>query len=157
MKMVNQAAVAILGTSLLAGSAFARWDDSYFDYARVLSVNPVVANQDSEPVTHQECWSEPVQEYHPGLSAQRTLPPTVDEDTGTVTRRTVSIQESGYYTHEAKERCRERTDYRQQQPTVMAWDVVYRYHGQDYHDRIAHDPGSRVRVHVDNGYVEVAE
>jgi len=156
MKVVNQAAVAILGTTLLAGSAFARWDDSYFDYARVLSVNPVVTGENSEPVTQQECWSEPVEQFRPGTTTQRTLPPVVDESTGTVTTRTVSIREEGYYARDAKERCRTRTDYRQQ-PTITAWDVVYRYHGQDYHDRIGHDPGSRIRVHVDNGYVEVAE
>ena len=53
--------------------------------------------------------------------------------------RTVSIQEDGYYARDAKERCRTRTDYREHE-TVAAWDVVYRYHGQDYHDRIGHDP-----------------
>jgi len=34
---------------------------------------------------------------------------------------------------------------------------VFRYRGQDFHERMSHDPGSRVRVHVDNGYVEVVE
>src|SRR5512143_3756860 len=115
MKVVNQAAVAILGTTLLAGSAFARWDDSYFDYARVLSVNPVVAGEragfeSGEPVRHQECWSEAGEEYRPGTTVQHTLPPVVDESTGTVTTRTVSIREDGYYARDAKERCRTRTD-----------------------------------------------
>ena len=154
MKRFNQAAVAILGATL-AGSAFARYQDSYFDYARVLSVNPIAASQTSDPVTREECWDEPTQQFHPGSTAQRQLPPQVDDRTGQVITRTETVQEDGYYTRASQQHCRTRTEMREQ--PVIAYDVVYSYGHQDYHDRIAHDPGSRVRVHVDNGYVEIAE
>ena len=155
MKHTHRIAVAVLG-ALVTGSAFARYADSYFDYAQVLSVKPIVASESSRPVTREECWSEPVENFHPGMTAERQLPPEVDETTGAVTTRTVSIKKDGYYTRDEDERCRTRTDVQQQQ-SVVAFDVVYSYHNQAYHDRIAHDPGARLRVHVDDGYVEVAE
>ena len=42
-------------------------------------------------------------------------------------------------------------------PPDVFFDVVYDYRNQEYHDRIRHEPGSSVRVHVENGYVEIAE
>jgi uncharacterized protein YcfJ len=32
---------------------------------------------------------------------------------------------------------------------VDGYDVTYRYHGATYHARMPHDPGPRLRVHVD--------
>jgi uncharacterized protein YcfJ len=155
MKRVNLVAIAVLGT-LLAGPALARYENSFFDYARVLSVDRVATQAgNGENVIREDCRQEPVDQHHPGMVVQRELPPVVDEATGEriVTTRTEEVD--GYDTRSYQERCSAQTEYRQ--PQTVAFDVVYRYNHQDYHDRIGHNPGSRVRVHVDNGYVEIAE
>ena len=71
--------------------------------------------------------------------------------------RTEVVDRGGYYTRQYEDKCEVKTDYQPGEPRTLAYDVVYRYDGQDYHQRMSHDPGSRVRVHVDNGYVEIAE
>lgn len=158
MKGVNLAAVAFLGMAV-AGPALARYSDSYFDYARVLSVDQVVTQLgNGGNVRREECWQEPVEQRRPGMVYHRELPPVVEEkaDGGrVVTTRTEDVEHTPTTVAGYEERCRESVEYRQ--PQTVAYDVVYRYHGQDYHDRIGHDPGSRLRVHVDDGYVEVAE
>jgi len=153
MKRLSQSIVAILGL-MLAGSAFARYQDSYFDYARVVSVDRIVIPP-SEPRTTEECWKEPVQQSsYPGTSYRRDLPPVVTND-GEVASRTEYVQEGGYTERTVEEHCRERRTA--SLPPEVFYDVVYDYRNQEYHDRIRHDPGSSVRVHVENGYVEIAE
>jgi len=158
MRYVNLAAVAFLGIAA-AGPALARYEGSYFDYARVIDVDRVATQiGDGANVTREECWQEPVEQRRPGMVYRRELPPEVEQtaDGGrVVTTRTEEVQNYATTARGYEERCRENVEYRQ--PQTVAFDVVYRYHGQDYHDRIGHDPGSRVRVHVDNGYVEIAE
>jgi len=157
MKCVNLAAVAILGMAV-AGPALARYEESYFDYARVLSVDQVVTQMgNGGNVASEECWQEPVEQRRPGMVYHRDLPPVVEETPSggrVVTTRSEDVERYPTTTR-YEERCREHVEYRQ--PQTVAFDVVYRYRGQDYHDRIGHDPGSNVRVHVDNGYVEIAE
>jgi uncharacterized protein YcfJ len=158
MKHVNLAAVAFLGM-VVAGPALARYTDSYFDYARVLQVDRVATQAgDGANVAREECWQEPIEQRQPGVVYHRELPTVVEHtaDGGrVVTTRTQDVEHYPTTTRSYAERCREEVEYRQ--PQTVAYDVVYRYHGQDYHDRIGHDPGSSVRVHVDNGYVEIAE
>ena len=67
------------------------------------------------------------------------------------------VDRGGYYTRSYEDKCQTHTEYRPGPQHTVAYDVVYRYDGQEYHDRMSHDPGSRVRVHVDNGYVAIAE
>jgi uncharacterized protein YcfJ len=155
MKRIKLLTLAVLGT-VLAGPAFARYENSFFDYANVLSVDRVATQAgDGGNITREECKQEPVDEHHPGMIVQHQSPPVVNEVTGerTVTTRTEEVD--GYDTHTVKEHCSTQTEYRQAQ--TVAFDVVYRYNHQDYHDRIGHDPGSRVRVRVDDGHVELAE
>lgn len=159
MKSVTQAIVATLGLSL-AGSALAyeRETDSYFDYAHVDSVDRVVTVVD-QPTTRQECWNEPRQEYHPGADYRReNIGPTVITTANgdqTVVHDQV-VESGGYYTQGYEQKCRTSTDYAQSQ-RVVGYDVVYTYRGEDYHDRLNHDPGTSVRVRIDHGYVAVAE
>lgn len=157
MRYVNLAAVAFLGMAV-AGPALARYEGSYFDYARVLSVDQVVTQMgNGANVASEECWQEPVEQRRPATAYHRDLPPVVEQTSNggrIVTTRSEDVQ--NYATTRAyEERCRQNVEYRQ--PQTVAFDVVYRYRGQDYHDRIGHDPGSNVRVHVDDGYVEIAE
>jgi uncharacterized protein YcfJ len=163
MKRLTQAIVATLGLSV-AGYALAyhgvdsRDADSYFDYAHVERIDRVV-NTVSQPTTRQECWSEPRQEYHPNAAYRRdeTGPTVVAASNGEQTVIRGEVTESGgYYVQGYEQKCRSQTDYDQTQ-RVVGYDVVYNYRGEDYHDRMSHDPGASVRVHVDHGYVELAE
>ena len=159
MKRITQAIVATLGLTL-AGSALAfhHDEDSFFDYAHVDRVDRVVA-QANQPITRQECWNEPHEEFHPGAAYRREDigPTTITTSNGgeTVVRSEV-VENGGYYTQGYEQKCRTRTDYDQSQ-NVVGYDVVYTYRGQGFHDRMSHDPGTSVRVHVDHGYVEIAE
>ena len=158
MRHVNLAAVACLGM-VVAGPALARYQDSYFDYARVLSVEPISTQiGNGVNVAKEECWQEPVEHREPGSAYHRELPPVVEQGPNgerIVTTRTEDVQNYPTTTRSYEERCREHVEYRQ--PQTYAYDVVYRYHGEDYHDRIGHNPGSSVRVRIDQGYVEIAE
>ncbi|HEX6834459.1 MAG TPA: hypothetical protein VF132_13060 [Rudaea sp.] len=142
MKRVNQAIMAAVGLAL-AGSAFAAYD-SYFDYARVTHVDRIVQQSD-EPVTRQECWNEPRD-----MTRQTSVNEPTSDGYHTETATTTTT------TRTYEQRCRTSTEY-VQQPQQIAFDVAYRYGGQEYHDRMSHAPGPRVRVHVENGDVELAE
>jgi uncharacterized protein YcfJ len=164
MKRVTQTVIVALGLAV-AGSAFARYDeddvrmrvhDSFFDYARVINVDRII-EQDKQPVSREECWKEPHEDYHPGTTYRREIQETVPGSYNDTAVRTEVVDKGGYYTHRYEDRCETRTEYESGPQRTVAFDVVYRYDGQDYHDRMKHEPGSRVRVRVDNGYVQIAE
>jgi len=162
MKRIQQAIAAAFGISL-AGAAFAYVPvfvgGNYYDYARVARVDRVVAMVD-QPQSSQQCWDQPRTQYHPGEQYRRNvIAPTYDEDGRVTGDQVVSsdvVQGGGYTTTEPQRVCQTRTAHLQS-PQVVGYDVVYTYRGQDYVDRIDHDPGRSVRVHVENGYVELAE
>lgn len=164
MRHVTKSIVATLGLALLgtacASDRYVRYeagDDSFFDYARVERVDRIV-NTVTEPTKRRECWSQPRSEYHPeGTYRRDELSPTVVTSiNGSPVVRSEVVETGGYYTQGYEQQCRTRTDYDSAQ-RVVGFDVVYNYRGEDYHERMNHDPGERVRVHVENGYVEVAE
>src|SRR5512144_3151404 len=117
MKGVNLAAVAFLGMAV-AGPALARYSDSYFDYARVLSVDQVVTQMgNGGNVASEECWQEPVEQRRPGMVYHRDLPPVVEETPSggrVVTTRSEDVERYPTTTH-YEERCREHVEYRQPQ------------------------------------------
>lgn len=153
--------VATLGLALLgsacASDRYESRNDTYFDYARVERVDRVLSTA-SEPVQRRECWNEPRTDYHPDVTYRReeVSPTTVASVDGTPVVHSEVVESGGYYSHSVEQQCRTRTDYDSTQ-RVVGYDVVYNYRGEDYHDRMNHDPGARVRVYVENGYVEVAE
>jgi hypothetical protein len=157
MKRTSQALIATLGLTL-AGSAFAFYrDGSYYDFARVDRVDRLLATTD-EPRTQRECWIQPRTEYHPGADYRReTVEPAYDTygNPTTVVRSDV-VENGGYSTVENERVCQTRTASVESRK-VIGYDVVYSYRGQDYHERMDHDPGRSVRIHVDQGYVELAE
>jgi uncharacterized protein YcfJ len=163
MKRVTQAVIAALGLAV-AGSAFARYDDevrlrmrdSFYDYARVMNVDRIVETV-NQPVTREDCVKEPRDEYHPGTTYRRDVEEPIPGSYNSTTVRSEYVEQPGYYTRRVEDRCETRTEYQQTAPQTVAFDVVYRYDGQDFHERMNHNPGSRVRVHIDNGYVQVAE
>jgi uncharacterized protein YcfJ len=65
----------------------------------------------------------------------------------------------GYYTRDYVQSCRTETsnDGSERVERIVGYDVNYRYHGRNYQSRMNFDPGKRVRVRVEDGYVEVAE
>lgn len=165
MKRLTQTIVATLGMSL-AGAACAydrytyvteRDDGVYFDYAHVTQVDRVVTTA-QEPRTREECWNEPRREYHPGATYRREeVPPvmvTTADGRDAIVRSQV-VESGGYYSTGYEEKCRTLTSYEPQ--NTLGYDVVYTYHGQDYHDRMNRDPGTQVRIRVDHGYVSLAE
>jgi len=158
MKCLNLAAVAFVGMVVTA-PALARYEESYFDYARVLSVDRIVSQAgNGGNVVSKECRTEPVEQRRPGMVYHRDLPPVVEETPSgdrVVTTRSEDVEKAPTTVRSYEERCSEQVEFKQ--PQTVAFDVVYRYQNQDYHDRIGHDPGGKVRVHVDNGYVEIAE
>ncbi len=156
MKIISQTIITALGIGL-AVSASAYEHGGYFDYAHVDRVDRVV-NQVEQPVRRQECWQEPRDEYHPGANYRRDdLGSAVEIDArGGQTVHGEVVENGGYVTHRLEENCVSHIDYSPAQQTV-GYDVVYTYRGQDYHDRMSHDPGTSVRVHIDHGYVELAE
>ncbi len=153
MKRISQIAVAAAGLAL-AGSAFARYtqDPYYFDYARVVRVDRIIGSE-TQPVTREECWTEPANHPEAGYhgNSLRIENTRVSND-GVVRNDVVSVPTSSE--PEYQQKCRERTEFTET-PQVVAYDVVYTYHNQDYHDRMNHDPGAKVRVMVQDGYVQV--
>jgi hypothetical protein len=145
MKRISQTVVAALGLAI-AGSAFARYEQNayYFDKARVLRVDRVVA-QEAQPVTREECWQESVEQ--PDQIVERTH---VSDD-GVVHKDVVRVDRP-----EVKQKCRQTTAMTEKSQ-VVGYDVVYHYRGEDFHDRMNHDPGAQVRVRVQNGDVQVVD
>ncbi len=162
MKRIHQVIAAAAGLSL-AGAASAYVPDfvgsNYYDYARVARVDRVVAMVD-QPQSSRECWDQPRTQYHPGAEYRRNvIAPQYDEDgraIGDEVVRSEEVRSGGYSTTEMQRVCQTRTAHRET-PRVLGYDVVYTYRGQDYQDRLDHDPGRSLRVHVENGYVEPAE
>jgi uncharacterized protein YcfJ len=145
MKRISQTLVAAVGLAL-AGSAFARYeqDPYYYDNARVVRVDRIIA-QETQPVTREECWQEPVEQ--PDQIVERTH---VTND-GVVRKDVLRVDQPAY-----QRKCRQTTAMTDT-PQVVGYDVVYNYRNEDFHDRMNHDPGPQVRVRVQNGYVQVVD
>jgi len=164
MKRVTQTVIAALGLAV-GVSAFARYDDdevrmrvrdSFYDFARVINVDRIIEQQD-QPVTREECWKEPRDDYHPGTTYRREIQESTPNGYNSTAVRTEVVDRGGYYTRHYEDKCETKTAYQPGEQRTVAYDVVFRYDGQDFHERMSHDPGSRVRVHVGSGYVEIAE
>jgi uncharacterized protein YcfJ len=145
MKRISQTLVAALGLTL-AGSAFARYEQNpyYYDYARVVRVDRIIAPE-TQPVTHEECWQESVEQ------PERIVERTHVNDDGVVRKDVLRVDRPAY-----QQKCRQTTAYNET-PQVVGYDVIYNYRNEDFHDRMSHDPGSQVRVRVQNDYVQVVD
>jgi uncharacterized protein YcfJ len=145
MKRISQTLVAALGLAL-AASAFARYeqDPYYYDYARVMRVDRIIAPE-TQPVTREECWQESVEQ------PDRVVERTQVSDDGVVRKDVLRVERPA-----VQRKCRQTTAMTET-PQVVGYDVVYNYRNEDFHDRMNHDPGSKVRVRVQNGYVQVVD
>lgn len=157
--------------------AFGKRDRAVFDYAKVLSVKPIVRYVTvSTPV--RECWQENrhYTVHDRPNTAGGTLVGAViggvighqfgsgrGNDAATVAGTLIGAaignesarkraREDGYdgtttYSRPVQ-RCE--TNYQShQEERIDGYRVVYRYHGQRYSTRLPYDPGDRIRVRVD--------
>ena len=145
-----------------------------YDYARVVSVTPVVRHVTVRtPV--RECWEDV--EYHtvddrPGKVVGGTLFGAIvggvighqfgsgsGNDAATVAGSLIgaAMGNSAAKRHAAYEpvtysrpvrRCE--TNYRSRtEERIDGYDVIYKYHGRKYATRTPYDPGNRIRIRVD--------
>lgn len=163
---------ALLGsTAAQAGHPRERDGGGFFDYAEVVRVEPIVRQvRINEP--REECWDEEVPVYQSGY---RSATPTIlggiiggvvgntmgkgDGKTAATVAGTVLGGSIGRdvshanarpaeYGTTVETRCRQVADYREEE-RVEGYAVTYRYQGEEYTTRMPHDPGERIRVHVD--------
>lgn len=170
--------IAMAGVSAAAVAGGRGYSEGYYDYARVIRVEPIVeVARVDEP--RQVCWTETVTHRRP--RHPRSVTPEIvggiiggvvgnqfgsgrGKDAATVAGAVLggSIAHDykkrrrayGYdvYT-EPVERCEIRHDYYEEE-RVVGYHVKYRYNGRVYHTRMDRNPGPRVRVQVN---VAVAE
>lgn len=145
-----------------------------YDYARVLSAEPIVRYVDVRtPV--RECWQD-VEHYSvdrraPGTGASTLLGAIVGgvvghqfgsgrgNDAATVAGTLIGAaigndsarRNHGYVSHRYSrpvERCSTRITHRREE-RIDGYRVVYKYRGQKYATRMPYDPGREIRVRVD--------
>ena len=144
----------------------------YYDYARVLDVQPIYRTV-RIPREERECWDErvAVRERHGGDSytpmivggiiggvvgshigkgrgrdaatvAGTILGASIGRD---IARSSAEAHEDVYYTTET--RCRVRKVYHEEE-RIDGYRVTYRYRGHTFVTRMPHEPGRRIRVRV---------
>ncbi len=143
---------------------------SFEDYARVVSVKPIVRYVDVA-VPRQQCHEEQVPVH--SADAYRSATPMIlggiiggvvgntmgkgrGKDVATVAGtilggsigRDVGYSSQPQQVHyETRTSCRTVNEYRQEE-RIDGYRVTYMYQGQRYVTRMAHDPGQRIRVRV---------
>lgn len=175
---------ALATTALLLGSnawadhdyRTARSDRAMFDYARVISSQPIV-NYVTVKTPVRECWQD-VEYYSVDRRAEGTGPGTIlgaviggvighqvgsgrGNDAATVAGTLIGAaigndaarkrngNSYGVERHSRPvERCK--TSYRNhQEERIDGYRVTYRYNGQKYVTEMPYDPGQKIRVRVD--------
>ena len=173
--------MALTTTAAAAGHHYAvgksRASHDVFDYARVVSVEPIVRYVTvSTPV--KECWDEErhyTVNHRPnrtggallgaiiggvvghqfgsgrGNDAATVAGSLIGAAVGSESARKRGYERGEYGTHTYSEpvrRCATNIERRQEE-RVDGYSVVYRYNGQKYRTRLPYDPGDRIRVRVD--------
>ncbi len=149
-----------------------------YDYARVLSVDPIVRQVRVE-VPQRECWTEEQYEQprtaHDGSAGRMIIGGLIGGAIGSrfghgdgrraatvagaiigsaighdAAERRRAEQQAGY--PEARVRTVERCGVRyinNYEERIDGYDVAYEYAGRRYHTRLPYDPGERLRIRVD--------
>ena len=118
---------------MLALMPVAYANDGYYDYARVVNVEPITVSE-RIPVRREVC-TQPSEISPPG-DARRDRP-------------RASISE--LIKADSRQRrpdCRTVTDYDEREKTV-GWRVTYHYGGTEYVRRMKDKPGERISVRID--------
>ena len=162
------AAAAALLTVSLDANAEHRNPKPVYDYARVVSSQPIVRYVNVRtPV--RECWQDT--EYYTAYEGRRgargrTIAGAIiggvvghqfgsghGKDAASVAGTMIGAAIGHGPVRQVRysrpvERCE--TNYRsRQEQRIDGYDVVYRYHGQKYATRMPYDPGRRIRIRVD--------
>lgn len=153
-------------------------DGAQFDWARVVSVDPIVERYE-QAVPRQQCWNEPVEYYEPRYAYQPNpyragptllgaliggaLGNTVGNGdgrkaatiAGAVIGGAVGYNHPGGRYYDAGGRrvqtSRQRCETRteyQSDDRVVGYNVAYEYNGRTYRTQTDHHPGDRIRVAV---------
>jgi uncharacterized protein YcfJ len=169
-------AALLLGSNAWADRDYrtARNDRAMFDYAKVISSQPIV-NYVTVKTPVRECWQD-VEYYSVDRRAEGTGPGTIlgaviggvighqvgsgrGNDAATVAGTLIGAaigNESARKRHgygverhsRPVERCK--TTYRRtQEERINGYRVTYRFHGQKYVTEMPYDPGKKIRVRVD--------
>lgn len=163
-------AIATLSGTAQAQAGHDRSGGEYFDYAKVIDVEPIVRQVRVE-MPRRECWDEEVPVRHSGYQSAtpmilggiiggvvgNTMGKGHGKDAATVAGtilggsigRDIGHQNqrpAGYQTV-TQTRCEQRVDYRNEE-RIDGYQVTYIYNGERYTTRMPHDPGKRVRVRV---------
>ncbi|MEJ2686328.1 MAG: glycine zipper 2TM domain-containing protein [Gammaproteobacteria bacterium] len=175
---MNRKSLSVLGviavlaaTPVFAGPWHGSVGDSYFDYARVTDVDPVMRHV-RVATPRDECWQQDVQV--PVQPRYRSATPVIvggiiggvvgstmgkgrGRDVATIAgtllggsiARDVSHGQppAPAYTTATQTRCRTVNEYREER-RIVGYRVTYRYHGHRYVTRMDHDPGARLRLRV---------
>ena len=158
----------------VSSSGYARSRGPVYDYAKVVSVRPIVRYVTiTTPV--KECWQETqhytVSHRAPGATGSTLFGALVGgvvghqfgsgrgNDAATVAgtllgaaiaNDAVNRRGGRYQTTESRPVTRCETQYQErEEKRIDGYDVVYRYRGQKYATRMPRDPGDRVRIRVD--------
>ncbi len=172
-RKLNVAAIASVGL-LMTGNAFADHGRAMYDYAKVISTQPLVRYVTvTEPV--RECWEE--MEYYTvdrnarGRGGATLIGAVIGgvvghqfgsgrgNDAATVAGTLIgaaigndaSRRNHGHTVERhgrPVQRCATRYEERQEE-RIDGYRVTYRYHGQKYVTEMPYDPGNRIRVRVD--------
>lgn len=148
--------------------------EAAYDYARVLSVEPVVRYVTvTSPV--RECWDDvrtyTASHYNPGKAGKTLFGAIVGgvighqfgsgsgNDAATVAGALIGAgvasnaarNEADYYTTEYSRPVRRcATNYQShEEERIDGYDVIYSYNGRKYATRTPYDPGDRIRIRVD--------
>ncbi|MDH3613057.1 MAG: glycine zipper 2TM domain-containing protein [Gammaproteobacteria bacterium] len=172
-RMIARLAAA---TMLLAFSVAGNAQRPVYDYAKVISAQPIIRYV-SVKTPVRECWqdTEYYTTYHrPPGAAGSTLAGAIiggvvghqfgsgsGNDAATVAGTLIGAAIGNNSAHRRAgvgygpvrysrpvERCGTRyRDHREQR--IDGYNVVYRYHGQKYATRMPYDPGDRIKVRID--------
>lgn len=177
-RAMNKYLIASLSAAAIVvstGSHAGRHTATFTDRARVIDVEPIVRTVRIE-LPRRECWDEQVprsarydHSHNPGGMivggligglVGHSLGRRVNKGrgryaataAGTLIGAAVGHSATGHQHAEPAEpgyveRCRTQVDYTTEERVDGYW-VTYRYQGEEFRTRMAHDPGESLRVHV---------
>lgn len=169
--MARKLKVALVFSSVLAGTAFADSNISY-DYATVVDAEPIIkVVRVSTP--REECWEETVTYREPdrrnngvgtvvggvvgGALGNAVGHKKVNKQVGTVVGAVLgatignaissNARQNDQVYHDTEEVCRVYRDYHEEE-RIMGYNVRYRYNNETYSTRMSTDPGDTIKIRL---------
>ena len=166
MKRLNRVLLTA-SLALICLPAWAGHREHGYDYAKVVSANPVFETV-RYPVDEQVCWEEKAWRHQPHEVAPTVLGAIVGGVVGhqfggghgktalTVAGAAIGGTIGHRVAHRygpagpypvVQTRCEIQRNWRTEEH-IAAWDVAYKYHGALYHTRMLEEPGRKIWVRV---------